>query len=95
MWGGDQQKKMVLLRTSECMCRSEDLSMADKNHLRQHNSLLAAYLEHFESIAEEVDSKGGRSQDHYLKQTAHRIKANVRSLRQVSRFKTKTSVPTT
>ena len=62
---------------------SEDLSLADKSHLRQHNSLLAAYLEHFESIAEEVDSKGGRSQDHYLKQTAHRIKANVRSLRQV------------
>lgn len=57
--------------------------MADRSHLRQHNGLLAAYLEHFESIAEEVDNKGGRNQDHYLRQMAHRIKANVRSLRQV------------
>lgn len=61
---------------------STEGSVDDRAHLRQHNGLLAAYLDHFESIAEEVDHKGGRNEDHYLKQTAHRIKANVRSLRQ-------------
>ena len=55
-----------------------------KAYLRQNNALLAAYLEHFDSIADEVDNKGGRNEDYYLKQTAHRLKANVRSLRQVS-----------
>ena len=59
------------------------MSESEKAHLRQNNSLLAAYLDHFDSIAEEVDHKGGRNEDYYLKQTAHRLKANVRSLRQV------------
>ena len=60
------------------------MTVHQKAYLRQNNALLAAYLEHFDSIAEEVDQKGGRSEDYYLKQTAHRLKANVRSLRQVS-----------
>ena len=65
------------------MC--SDVTTHQKAYLRQNNALLAAYLEHFDSIADEVDHKGGRNEDYYLKQTAHRLKANIRSLRQVSR----------
>lgn len=59
------------------------MNLYEKAHLRQNNSLLATYLDHFDSIADEVDQKGGRNEDYYLKQTAHRLKANVKSLRQV------------
>ena len=60
-----------------------NITAQQKAYLRQNNALLAAYLEHFDSIADEVDHKGGRNEDYYLRQTAHRLKANVRSLRQV------------
>lgn len=77
---------ICVIAISTMMCWhscSGDVSAHEKAHLRQNNSLLAAYLDHFDSIAEEVDHKGGRNEDYYLKQTAHRLKANVRSLRQV------------
>ena len=64
------------------MC-SDAAVVRDKGLLRSHNSLLASYLDRFETIAEEVDTKGSRSEDPYLMTTANKLKLNVKSLRQV------------
>ena len=55
-------------------------------HLKQLNGLLASYLDNFEAIAEEVDTKATTDDNGYLEQTANRLKANVRSLRKVHSF---------
>ena len=64
-------------------CRDEAVQ-DDKAYLRQHNHLLADYLEYFESIADEVDLRASRSEDTFLEQTAIRLRGNVHELRQVS-----------
>ena len=64
-------------------CRDEAVQ-DDKAYLRQHNHLLADYLENFESIADEVDLRASRSEDTFLEQTAIRLRGNVHELRQVS-----------
>lgn len=51
--------------------------------IKEHNTLLASYLDNFEAIAEEVDSKASAIDNTYLEQTADRLRANVRNLRKV------------
>lgn len=62
---------------------SEERAKEEKAQLKAHNSTLAGVLEHFETIAEEVDVKADHQEDNYLRATAGRLRYNVRNLRQV------------
>ena len=72
---------MFCARTA-CACgRDDKAALEDKRQLRAHSSLLANYLDRFETIAEEV---GGHEDKDAVQQSADRLRLNVRSLREVS-----------